>query len=408
MPHNSDDPVAAQSGCLANTCLRINWVDSSSTSADCRFWTINGRFASQRMTGVQRYAHEIVKALDHILAEQPEVSARLKFELLIPPGAQHVPAALSRIGIRNSSFGSGHFWDQVVLRGNRRAGVLSLGNFGPIAIRNHILCIHDANTFITPDSYSMAFRLGYKTLLPLVARTARRIATVSAFSAKMLTTYGVCRQDKIFIAPNGHEHVLRWNAEAADPALAARLARPFVVLLGSKARHKNTQIVLDQAAALDRAGIDIAVVGSAAGIFARQAEPVDRRNVHQLGYVTDDDLAALYAGAVCLAFPSTTEGFGIPLLEAMALGCPVISSTAASLQEVGGDAAIYVDPGDGRKWAEAIIGLAGNSDLRAELTARGRRQARLFSWNKSARIYLGEILKASGFPTVPDHSPLLD
>jgi glycosyltransferase involved in cell wall biosynthesis len=124
-----------------------------------------------------------------------------------------------------------------------------------------------------------------------------------------------------------------------------------------------------------------------------------------LGYVTDDDLAALYARAVCLAFPSITEGFGIPLLEAMALGCPVVSSTAASLQEVGGDAAVYVGPDDGARWAEAIIGMAGNSDLRVELTAKGRRQARLFSWNKSAEIYLGEILKVSGFPIAPGHSP---
>lgn len=380
-------------------------MDSSSTSADCQFWTINGRFAGQRMTGVQRYAHEIVNALDRILAERPDLAARIKFELLVPPGAQHVPTALSRIRIRNSRFGSGHFWDQVVLRRNRQAGVLSLGNSGPVAIGNHILCIHDANTFITPDSYSMAFRLGYKTLLPLVARTARRVATVSAFSAKMLAAYGIAQPDKTFIAPNGHEHALRWNANAADPALFVKLARPFVILLGSKARHKNTRIVLGQAAALDRAGIDIAVVGSAAGIFSRQEQLVDRPNVHQLGYVTDDDLAALYARAICLAFPSITEGFGIPLLEAMALGCPVVSSTAASLQEVGGDAAVYVGPDDGARWAEAIIGMAGNSDLRVELTAKGRRQARLFSWNKSAEIYLGEILKVSGFPIAPGHSP---
>ena len=378
-------------------------MDGSSTPAD-RFWTIIGRFASQRMTGVQRYAHEIVSALDRILAEQGDLAARIRFELLVPPGAQQVPTALSRIRIRKSRFGSGHFWDQVILRQNRGSGVLSLGNFGPIAIRNHILCVHDANTFIMPESYSRAFRLGYRTLLPLVARTARRVATVSAFSARMLTTYGIARPERIFIAPNGHEHALRWNAEKANPATIAKLTRPFVILLGSKASHKNTRIVLGQAAALDRAGIDIAVVGSAAGIFSTLAELAEQPNVHQLGYVTDDDLAALYARAICLAFPSITEGFGIPLLEAMALGCPVVSSTAASLQEVGGDAAIYVDPGDGAGWAEAIIGLAGNNDLRAEGIAKGRRQARLFSWNRSAGIYLGEILKLSAIPMAPDHS----
>ena len=276
---------------------------------------------------------------------------------------------------------------------HERTGILSLGNFGPVLARRHIVCIHDANTFILPESYSRSFGLAYRTLLPWVGGRARRVATVSRFSADMLVKYGVCGREKIFIAPNGHEHVLRWDARRARLPLLSSLQRPYVLLLGSSAKHKNVDIVLGQAQALDEAGIDVVVVGGASSIFAGGEETAERSNVHHAGYVGDDELAALYENARCLAFPSKTEGFGIPPLEAMTKGCPVISSNAASLAEVGGDAVVYVDPDDGRRWQEAIIGLSTNADLRASLAAKGRQRAALFSWKRSAEIYLDEILR---------------
>jgi glycosyltransferase involved in cell wall biosynthesis len=107
-------------------------------------------------------------------------------------------------------------------------------------------------------------------------------------------------------------------------------------------------------------------------------------------------LAALYNGALCLVFPSKTEGFGIPPLEAMARGCPVISSNAASLMEVGGNAVVYVDPDHGDGWRDAIIGLAGNESLRVTMASQGRKQAALFSWRASAQLYLDELLRLPG------------
>jgi glycosyltransferase involved in cell wall biosynthesis len=358
-------------------------------------WTINGRFLTQRMTGVQRYAHEIVTALDEILSDQ-SIGARLpELRLVLPPGVAAKPV-VSNIGIDQTNFGSGHVWDQFVLPFYARSGVLSLGNFGPVAARNHIVCIHDANTFIQPDSYSRGFGLAYRTLLPLIGRRASRIATVSRFSADMLVKYGVCRPEKLFIAPNGHEHALRWDATRARLPLLDTLQRPYVLLLGSSARHKNIRVILDQAPALDQAGIDIVVVGAASSIFSAGAAAYRRSNIHHVGYVGDDDLAALYGGALCLVFPSKTEGFGIPPLEAMTRGCPVISSNAASLAEVGGEAVAYVDPDQSDRWRDAIIGLAGNPDLRATMVARGRKQAALFSWKRSAQLYLDEILGLLG------------
>jgi len=360
-----------------------------------RSWAINGRFLTQRMTGVQRYAYEIVASLDEILSEDGDVARRLGFRLVMLPGAD-ARLALSQIDVRQTKFGSGHAWDQFVLPWYGTFGILSLGNFGPVLARNHIVCIHDANTFIEPESYSRAFGLAYRTLLPLIGRRASRVATVSQFSADMLVKYGICRREKIFIAPNGHEHALRWDAKRARIPLINALKSPYVLLLGSSARHKNVHVVLEQAPGLDAAGIDIVVVGAASSIFSANASNVQRRNVHSTGYVSDDDLAALYEGALCLAFPSKTEGFGIPPLEAMARGCPVISSNAASLVEVGGDAVAYVDPDHSDGWRDAIIGLAGNQDLRATMAAQGRRRAALFSWKRSAQLYLGEILRLSG------------
>ena len=97
---------------------------------------------------------------------------------------------------------------------------------------------------------------------------------------------------------------------------------------------------------------------------------------------------------MCLVFPSKTEGFGIPPLEAMAKGCPVISSNAASLVEVGGDAVVYADPDDAARWRDAIIGLSANQSLRTALAAKGRQRAALFSWRRSAELYLDEILRS--------------
>src|SRR5262249_40628113 len=157
---------------------------------------------------------------------------------------------------------------------------------------------------------------------------------------------------------------------------------------GSRAKHKNIDIVLAQAPALDEAGIDLVVAGGAFGIFAAEKQTEHRSNVHRIGFVGDDELAALYEHALCLAFPSTTEGFGIPPLEAMAKGCAVISSDAASLVEVGGDAVIYVKPNDPAGWRDAIIGLSMNGQRHAELVAKGRQRAALFSWKHSAELYL--------------------
>ncbi len=357
-----------------------------------KVWSVNGRFTSQRVTGVQRYAREILGSMDAILDDDLSLRERLRLKLIVPPEARDVPP-LKRIEVQTTRFGSGHLWDQVLLpyaSSGRR--VLSLCNTGPLIAANHVICIHDMNTFVVPKSYSRPFRALYRVMLPALARRARQVVTVSNFSARMIEQYGLGMKERILIAPNGHEHALKWG-HAAPAAGQKAGRRPYVFLLGSRAAHKNVEIVLQNAAQLDHLGLDIVTVGAAGSVFQAQAVAPVHNNVIILGYVDDAALAGYLANALCFVFPSLTEGFGLPVLEAMAQNCPVVCSNVASLPEVAGDAALYADPRNPGEWLDRIAQLAGSPQLQEELRAKGRVQAQSFSWRTSARSYLDLLSK---------------
>jgi glycosyltransferase involved in cell wall biosynthesis len=363
-------------------------------------WTVNGRFTTQKLTGVQRYAQEIVREMDVILKQDERLTQQLQMQLVVPPGDKMIPS-MDRITLKATKFGTGHLWDQLVLPWYQKHGVLSLGNFGPLLASNHVVCIHDANTFIFPESYSRTFATFYKVFLPVIAHRARKVATVSEFSAGMLVRHGVCSKEKLFIVYNGHEHALRWDASRADQRLINLSNRRYVLLLGSQAKHKNVDVVLSGAPALDAAGVDVVVVGGASGIFANGAREIRGGNIFYTGYVTDDELAALFENAMCFAFPSKTEGFGTPPLEAMVRGCPVICADAASLPEVGGDAILYANPDKPAEWTARILSLANSEELRTELVAKGKERAKMFSWKEGARIYIEQMLNLTSQESRP-------
>jgi glycosyltransferase involved in cell wall biosynthesis len=352
--------------------------------------TINGRFISQRVTGVQRYAREIIVELDCLLQVNP-LRLGLGAKLIVPSGTKP-DLPLRAISVGETRLGGGPLWTQFVLPAVTRGVLLSLGNIGPALVANQIICIHDVNTFIVPESYSRAFRWYYRAALPPLARRAARVVTVSSYSASMLSDFGFRRRDEIVIIPNGHEHVKRWRPECSSyAAVVDANRRPFVFVLGSRAQHKNVPTLFSIAAELDALGLDIWVAGASGMYFSAIESHPPPPNVRMLGFVTDDDLAALYRQALCFAFPSLTEGFGLPVLEAMALGCPVVASDAASLPEVCGDAALLTDPKSPRDWLAQIKRLRDDLDLARDLRAKGIRQALRFSWKASAQAYLDLI-----------------
>lgn len=359
-------------------------------------FAVNGRFLTQPVTGVQRYARNVVMALDRALAANGSTA-----QILIPAAAKVAAAAdpglagLANMSLVASGAGGGHAWEQGALPFLWPGRLLNLCNTAPAMKADQVVCLHDVNVHATPDSYSLAFRTAYAWLQPLLARCAARITTVSHASARQLARHLPVKASEIAVLPNGHEHALEWQPERARLApeavadIAAR-GRRFALALGSSARHKNLALLAEIAPALDALGIDIVIAGGGGAIFA-ESDIVAAPNLRQIGRVEDDDLAWLLDRALFLAFPSWTEGFGLPIIEAMARGCPVISSNRASMPEVCGDAALMASPDDPAAWTRHAEALSGSAGLRSELAGKGLERARLFSWRETANGYLALV-----------------
>lgn len=347
-------------------------------------FAVNGRFLTQTPTGVQRYALNVLNALD----EAGDGDARTP--LFVPPGAVD-PALKSFDRIEIGSRLKGHAWEQFALPPGWRGPLLNLCNTAPALKRNQIVCIHDGNVFATPDSYSLAFRTAYSSIQPILAKRSMRIATVSHASARQLARYLPLEARHIAVLPNGHEHVLQWNADAAQiaPAIVQSIAsrsRRYVFALGSRARHKNLSLLSKIAARLDELGIDIVVAGGDFGIFS-ESTAEKHANIIMAGRVSDDDIASFLKHALCLVFPSLNEGFGLPIVEAMALGCPVISSYHSSMAEVCGNAALMASPFDPAQWVEHVETLNTSASLADDLRAGGFVQMQKFTWRETAAGY---------------------
>ena len=343
------------------------------------------------MTGVQRYAYEIVRALDTHMQQGHPLSGDVGVELLVPSGAE-MPA-LQAIPCRRVGQLKGHLWEQTTLS-QVPGGLISLCNTGPVFHRKHIVCIHDVNTRAYPASYTRGFRAFYGVLQPLIGRRAIAVATVSAYSASELVHHGICADDKVVVIPNGHEHAERWTPRHSPKTLAVA-GRDTVVVIGTPAPHKNVALLVGIAARLKTVGLQIAAVGVRdPRVYGVGNADADADNVTWLGRLSDNEMAALLRDSLCLAFPSFVEGFGLPPLEAMALGCAVVVSDRASLPEICGDAALYASPTRADDWVECLARLHADDALRSTLCQRGLARAQLFKWRDSAERYLIAMARA--------------
>jgi glycosyltransferase involved in cell wall biosynthesis len=345
--------------------------------------TLNGRFLTQGLTGVQRYAREMAAALDALAGRGEAPPLRL----LAPPGAEGLEA-FAHLAPRHVGRRGGQLWEQLELPRAAEGLLLGLGNTGPLLARRQAVVIHDAGVFDTPGSYSWKFRLWYRLLQRGLAARGARILSVSHFSAGRIAHHLGLDPARIGVTWEGGEHILR---APADAAVLARHGLPpggYALVVGTGAAHKNLAALGHARAALAGAGAVLAIAGAKdAAVFRAEGRPPEE--VRALGRVSDAALRALYENALCLLFPSLYEGFGLPPVEAMWCGCPVVAAPMGAVPEVCGEAALWFDPARPESLGEAVARLAAGPALRQGLIAAGRARAALFSWDAAARRLLG-------------------
>lgn len=365
----------------------VDATTARSSPRPVRRWSINGDFVTLNPNGVARYAREVTTALDALVTEGHPLARDLEIDLVAP---RDVVLPLRSIGLKvvpeYNRPRLPQAWVQTQLPRHVRGGLLSFCNLAPVALRRHIVCIHDLHTRLMPESYGLMFRWVHRLMLPVLGRRAAHITTVSQLSRHHLASYGIASAEKITVTYNGSDHTARWDSSRST--LTPLNERPYVLCMGRDQRYKNIELLVRLAPMLDAMGLDLWMAGDAReALVSRYATPVPG-NLRLLGRIGDDDFKKALEGALCFLFPSRIEGFGLPAVEAMASGCPVVASTSPCLPEVCGEAALYADPDDLDGWANAVRSLYFKPALRRDLATAGLARAGEYSWRGIAEIYL--------------------
>jgi glycosyltransferase involved in cell wall biosynthesis len=239
-----------------------------------------------------------------------------------------------------------------------------------------VVTVHDLAVLRHPETFNRWTRTYSPRVVPHVLRAATRVIAVSEFTRRELVELLRVRDDKIRVVPNG--------VDAEFTSEGPRAEGDYVLTVGTLEPRKNLERLVDAA---QRTDVELRVVGARGwgGV------EVGGNGVRWLGEVDDAELARLYRGALCVAYPSLYEGFGIPVLEAMASGAPVVTSRGTAMEEVADGAAVLVDPSDPADIAAGIERAAAERDT---LVARGLQRARAFTWEGVAAATVGVYREA--------------
>lgn len=358
---------------------------------------ISGRFLTRPTTGVERVAHGLVSALAKYFLDCNASlicgQTTLRFCIAVPAGFEaKVPARIGCIPVVAVGAQQGHLWEQIDLaRLPKDDWLISLCNTGPMLRRNHGLMFHDAQVYAIPSNFNWKFRLWYRLVLNVAGRRAAFLLTNSCFSQNEIARYTGIRSDRMAVVYPGADHVLPGVEIDSCHAIKRVPKRPFVLAVSSLNPNKNFGAVIRALEMMGPNAPECVVVGPFNSKVFKDTK-LDKTKLTYLGYVSDETLCYLYENALCLVFPSHYEGFGLPPMEAMRMGCPVVVSQSSCLPEVCGDAALYCDPAKPQTLADAIASLIHSPARVALLRQLGKQHATQYTW-RGAAAKLVERLK---------------
>lgn len=299
-------------------------------------------------------------------------------------------------------------WEQWLLpqkmKQNKKDLLHCTGNTAPLFCKNPLLVtIHDLiflekNYLLSKDGGSLYQRFGnfYRSLIvPLVAKKARHIITVSEYQRNIIINRFKISPQKISVVYNGVD--TRFFNRVESPVLSNILfsygiAFPYIFLMGNTEPRKNTKCAIEAFKIFCEQNPEqphrLVIKGLTTGQLSERVKRCGAQQfeyrIHRLGYIDQADLPMVYRGADVLWFPSFSEGFGLPIIESMASGTPVISSATSVMPEIAGDAALYIDPNDPAALAAQTKVLFTNSVLKNDLIEKGLKRAAMFTWEQSA------------------------
>lgn len=348
---------------------------------------INGRFLTQRITGVQRYALEITKAMDELIGQNEKLQKN-EYVLIAPDNILYRPE-LRNISIIVKGFFHGHIWEQFELPIYTRDGFLfNFCNCAPILKRNQTVTIHDAAIAVMPQTFSWYFRTWYNLMFKVLGKNLEQIFTVSNFSRKELHKYFGIQMSKIAITYNGIDHIRNITP---DTSILDRFHigdKKYALAVSSLNPSKNFRLVLDVAAKMPDI-LFIIAGGNNSKVFnsiGLETPP----NAKFIGYVFDEELIALYQKASVFLYPSLYEGFGIPPLEALSCGCQAVVSDIDVFHEIYGDLVKYSDTKSQEAWIDCIHVIfykkCGN-DL------ANKEYKKTYNWKISAKTLLSHLIR---------------
>jgi glycosyltransferase involved in cell wall biosynthesis len=317
---------------------------------------VNGRFLSRSITGVERYGREILSFIESkCRVEETRVNGL-----------------------------AGHMWEQFILptRLPSVSFLWSPANTGPWMVRDQALTIHDLSPLEHPEYFTKSFSLWYRLFLPPLAKKVRVVFTPSSYiQRKVIERFGI---DNVIVTPNGVD-TQRFRPDAQQAP--GELPRQFLLFIGSLQPRKNLQVLLDAWKQVrdEYQDLWLVIAGDRGPVFGRIKITSSERVIY-LGYVAEHELPGLYARARWLVLPSLEEGFGLPALESMACGTPVIVSDGGALPEIVGNAAVLFKLSEPGSLLHALRSCLDNDDLRSSLITSGFERITHFSWQYSAEL----------------------